>query len=295
MAIRPICEPVILPPGATLRAERIRHPAHARATEPFPHVHDVCEFVVFHDVTGSFIANGRRYPLSPGSIAYVPSMEVHDFTLDAGPKDWVLVQIDAISAEALAREPGFERLAHPFCVRPDGVLGERIAGIADWIAGIDAADLLASPLVKVLVTAIIHSPGIEGEPIARRKTGVDRLRPALDRLRNDPAHPATIEEAAQLCHLSPAYFSRHFKRILGMAYSDYVRTHRLHLAARHLLASDITVAELAYNLGFSTPSHFTAVFGRRFGVTPRAYRLARRLGVAVRPKETPQRGIARSC
>ncbi len=276
MPIRPICEPVILPPGATLRAERIRHPAHAHATEPFPHVHDVCEFVVFQQVTGSFIANGLRYPLSPGSIAYVPSMEVHDFTLDAGPKDWVLVQIDAISAEALARQPGFERLAHSFCVRPDGALGERIAGIADWLAGLDPADPLASPLIKVLVTAIVHAPGIAGERTARRETGVDRLRPALDRLHRDPARPATLEEAAQRCHLSPAYFSRQFKRTLGMAYGDYVRTHRLHLAARRLLESDVTVAELAYGLGFSTPSHFTAVFGRRFGVSPSAYRLMSR-------------------
>jgi AraC-like DNA-binding protein len=276
MPIRPICEPVILPPGATLRAERIRRPAHAHATEPFPHVHDVCEFVVFHDVAGSFIANGCRYPLSPGSIVYVPSMEVHDFTLDAGAKEWVLVQIDAISAEALARQPGCERLAYPFCARPDGVLGKRIADIANWLAGLDAADPLVSPLVKVLVTAIVHTPGIKGEPTTRRETGVDRLRPALDRLRRDPAHPATLEEAAQLCHLSPAYFSRQFKRTLGVTYGDYVRTHRLHLAARRLLESDITVAELAYDLGFSTPSHFTAVFGRRFGVSPRAYRLVSR-------------------
>lgn len=276
MPIRPICEPVILPPGATMRAERVRHPAHAQATEPFTHVHDVCEFVVFHHVAGIFIANGRRYPLSPGSIAYVPSMEVHDFTLDAGSKDWVLVQIDAISAEALARQPGFERLAHSFCVRPEGVLGERIAGIADWLAGLDPADSLVSPLIEVLVTAIVQAPGIAGERTARRETGVDRLRPALDRLHRDPARHATLEEAAQQCHLSPAYFSRQFKRTLGMAYGDYVRTHRLHLAARRLLESDITVAELAYDLGFSTPSHFTAVFGRRFGVSPSAYRLVSR-------------------
>lgn len=276
MPIRPICEPVMLPPGAALRAERIRQPAHAPATEPFPHVHDVCELVVFLEVAGSFTAGGHVYPLSPGSIVYVPSMEIHDFTLDAGAKDWVLVQIDAISAEALARQPGLERLARPFCARPGRLLGERIAGIADWVAGLDAADPLAPQLAKVLVMAIVQSPVIEGEPTARRETSVDRLRPALDRLRRDPAHPATLEEAARLCHLSPAYFSRQFKRTLGMAYGDYVRTHRLHLAARRLLTSGVTVAELAYDLGFSTPSHFSAVFGRRFGVSPRAYRLASR-------------------
>lgn len=276
MPIRPICEPVELPPGATLRAERVRHPAGAPATEPFPHVHDVCEIVVFHRVAGSFLAGGRRYPLMPGAIVHVPSMEAHDFALDAGAKDWVLVQIDAISAEALMRQAGLERLAHAFCAQPGPTLGERIAAIANWLADLDIADPMAPRLAEALVMAIVRSPVIDGDKTAPRETGVDWLRPALDRLRRDPANPATLAEAARLCHLSPSYFSRRFKRTLGLAYGDYVRTHRLHLAARRLLSSDITVAELAYDLGFSTPSYFTALFGRRFGVTPRAYRLANR-------------------
>jgi AraC-like DNA-binding protein len=48
------------------------------------------------------------------------------------------------------------------------------------------------------------------------------------------------------------------------------------MAARRLLSGDSGIAEIAYGLGFATPSHFAASFHARFGVSPRAYRQAHR-------------------
>lgn len=274
LPMRPICEPVELAPGATVLAERVVHGADAAATDPFPHYHDVCELVVFGRVGGAFIADGRRYPLAPGCIAYAPSMQQHDFSLAPGARDWVLIQIDPVTAEELARCPGLERLAHPFCAHPDPQLRARIASLADWLADLDADDGLVPGLVELLTAAAARAPVIDGEPTSVQKPGFERLRPAIDRLRVDPAHPPSLEEAASLCGLSPAYFSRRFGRQLGMPYGDYVRTYRLHMAARHLLSSDAAIAAIAYRLGFATPSHFSATFHARFGVSPRTYRQA---------------------
>ena len=72
-----------------------------------------------------------------------------------------------------------------------------------------------------------------------------------------------------------------------MAWSDYVRTHRLHLASRQLLETDQGVADLAWRLGFTTPSHFADLFRRRFGMSPRAYRAAGRGGGGNRNASHP--------
>jgi AraC-like DNA-binding protein len=114
-----------------------------------------------------------------------------------------------------------------------------------------------------------------GSPEADRDR-VDRLRPAIEHLRRHPALPHAAVEAAALCSLSAAYFSRRFRQEMGLAWSDYVRTHRLHLASRYLLESDQGVADIAYQLGFATPSHFADLFRRRFGTSPKHYRAARR-------------------
>jgi AraC-like DNA-binding protein len=273
---RPICEPVELRPGAGLRVEHVRQGPGSPATAPFPHFHDVHELVLFGEVSGHFIAEGRRYTLTPGCVAFVPSMCQHDYALGPGRRDWVLIQIDAIAGETLGQAPGLERLAGPFCARPDPTLRDRLLMLAQWLTGLRAADALALPIVELLLRALVRAPGIEGEALTASRDRLDRLRPALDRLRRDPAHAPSLEQAAALCALSPAYFSRRFRQQIGLAWSDYVRTHRLHLASRSLLEGDQGIAEIAYRLGFATPSHFGELFHRRFGMTPKAYRQAGR-------------------
>lgn len=280
---RPICEPVELLAGARLRVQRVRQGLGTPVTAPFPHFHDVHELVLFGEVRGDFLAEGRRYPLSPGCVAFVPSMRQHDFTLGPGPRDWVLLQVDATAGEVLAHRPGLERLAHAFCAQPGAALRQRIGVLSDWLVESGGDDPLAMPLVEPLLHAAVRAPAIEGEKLPADADRLDRLRPAIERLRRDPAHAPSAEEAAALCALAPAYFSRRFRQQVGLAWSEYVRTHRLQLASQRLLDSDRTVGDIAYGLGFSTPSHFGELFHRRFGMTPMEYRRAGRARHAGSP------------
>ncbi len=273
---RPICEPVELQPGAPVRVERISQGRKALRTEPFVHFHDVHELVLFGRVAGHFDVEDRRYALASGSIAFIPSMRQHDFALAAGPRDWVLVQIEAAAGEALACVPGLECLREPFCARPGRGLRHRLELLADWLADIDAADPLALPTAELLLRAAIRAPMVKGQKLAGDVLGLQRLRPAIDSLRRHPADAPGAEQAAELCALSPAYFSRRFKQQVGMSWSDYVRTHRLHLASRRLLETGQSIAVIAGELGFATPSHFGELFLRRFGMTPGEYRRAGR-------------------
>lgn len=269
---RPICEPVELLPGAPVRLARIRQGRGVGASEPFVHFHDVHELVLFGNVSGHFIADDCRYALSPRSVAFIPSMRHHDFALGPGPRDWILLQLDAIAGEALSRLTGLDALKHPFCTRPNREQHARLIQLVDWLCELDAADPLALPMVELLLRLAVRAPAIHGEKLVTGSGGLHRLRPAIDRLRREPAHAPSAEQAAELCALSPAYFSRRFKQQVGMSWSDYVRTHRLHMASRRLLETQQSVASIAYDLGFSTPSHFGELFHRRFGMTPKDYR-----------------------
>lgn len=277
---RPICEPVELPSGAPMRVERLVQGAAARRSEPFVHFHDVHELVLFGRVAGHFDADGRRYALTPGCIAFIPSMRQHDFSLAPGRRDWILVQVDAAAGEALARSAGLERLRRPFCARPDAALRRRLHALAEWLLDIPAADPLALPLCELLLRAVVGATLDAGARKPGGSDGLRRLRPAIDSLRARPASAPAAERAAQLCAMSPAYFSRRFKQQVGMPWSDYVRTHRLHLASRRLLETDQAIAAIAGELGFATPSHFGELFRQRFGMTPGAYR---RIGRSRRP------------
>lgn len=271
---RPISEPVELAPGAPLRAERIRQGHDAATSEPFVHFHDVHELVLFGQVTGHFDTENHRYPLAPHSLAFIPSLHQHDFALARGPRDWTLVQIEAAAGDPLLAAPGLEHLRQPFCAQPGADLGRRLGQLADWLVTLAPDDPLALPLAGLLLRAVARAPAIEGKVLTADTPGLHRLRPAIDRLRRDPASAPGAERAAALCALSPAYFSRRFKQQVGMSWSDYVRTHRLHLARRRLLDTDQSIAAIASELGFATASHFGELFHRRFGMTPGEYRQA---------------------
>lgn len=271
---RPICEPVELAPRAPVRVERIRQGSEAMASDSFVHFHGAHELVLFGRVGGHFDTEDRRYVLAPGCVAFIPSMRQHDFLLEVGPRDWVLVQVAAAAGETLAHTPGLERLHQPFCGQPGQLLLQRMTMLADWLLGLDAADPLVLPLAELLLRAATLAPTVAGEKLAANARGLQRLRPAIDRLRHQPADAPGAEQAAVLCAMSTAYFSRRFKQQVGMSWSDYVRMHRLHLAGQRLLETEQSIAAIASGLGFATPSHFGDLFLHRFGMTPGEYRRA---------------------
>src|SRR5690606_23608284 len=163
-----------------------------------------------------------------------------------------------------------------FCARATGTLASRIAGLGDWLHDAGGEAAIAQPLAQALLCAAAAAPALEATSEDGGGDTLRRLRPAIERLREDPANAPGAEQAAAPCALSPAYFSRRFHRQLGMAWSEYVRTHRLHLASQWLLESDRSAAAIAVALGFSTPSHFGELFRQRFGLSPHAYRRAGR-------------------
>jgi AraC-like DNA-binding protein len=102
-----------------------------------------------------------------------------------------------------------------------------------------------------------------------------RLRPALERLHARPEAPLSLADAATACSMSAGYFSRCFKAATGQSFSDYAADYRLLLGAHRVLAADEPISRIAFAAGFANPSHFTARFTARFGMSPRAYRRAR--------------------
>jgi AraC-like DNA-binding protein len=285
MVLRPICEPVELPIGASVIAERVRVAPDAPGIGSFMHFHDLAELVLFGEVRGEFIADGRRHRLQPGSIVFVPSMRHHDYALERGAMQWLLVQIDPYIVETLALATGLESLGRPFCVTPDRRSGSRVEMLGEWLLeaanGPGSSDELER-IVELLLIAAAQVPPVEPVGCPGAVAGTERLLPALERLRTAPAEPLTLDCAATACRLSPTYFSRRFRQLFGMTFSDYSRIYRLHLAARRLVGSGAAISEIAFSVGFSSPAHFTARFRERFGMTPREYRASARARAGTR-------------
>jgi AraC-like DNA-binding protein len=86
--------------------------------------------------------------------------------------------------------------------------------------------------------------------------------------------PLDVRSLARVAGLSPAHFSREFRRVFGESPHRYLLTRRMERAAALLRTTDRSVADICAMVGLSSVGSFTSSFRRTFGVTPVAYRAA---------------------
>jgi AraC-like DNA-binding protein len=84
--------------------------------------------------------------------------------------------------------------------------------------------------------------------------------------------PLDVPALARAAHLSPAHFSREFRRAFGETPHQYLLTRRLERAAALLRNTDRAIVEICLAVGLRSVGSFTTSFGRAFGLSPAAYR-----------------------
>ncbi|MHB8234521.1 MAG: helix-turn-helix domain-containing protein [Solirubrobacteraceae bacterium] len=84
--------------------------------------------------------------------------------------------------------------------------------------------------------------------------------------------PLAVRDLAGAAGLSPAHFSREFRRAFGEAPHAYLLTRRLERAAALLRHTDRSVMEICLSVGLQSVGSFTTSFTRTYGLSPTAYR-----------------------
>jgi len=84
--------------------------------------------------------------------------------------------------------------------------------------------------------------------------------------------PLDVPTLAHAAKLSPAHFSREFRRAFGETPHQYLLTRRLERAAQLLRTTDRSVADICLTVGLTSVGSFTTSFGRAYGMSPTAYR-----------------------
>ena len=80
--------------------------------------------------------------------------------------------------------------------------------------------------------------------------------------------PISLDELAYLSGRSLSSFKREFQDIYGESPARWIREKRLSKAQQMLRSSSLSVADVAYSLGFENPTHFSRIFKQQYGYAP---------------------------
>jgi AraC family transcriptional regulator len=229
------------------------------------HEHANAFFNLVLEGTYTEVCGSRTRTRGPSTLALHPSGEAHADHW-RGPGGRVFhVEIPPSRQEQV-------RAYSPVLDSP----GDFHSGLPIWLATRLYQEHLRNDDVSPLVMA-----GLVLEVLAecsRRRTGDSERKPprwlqqVRELLQDRFAENLTHEVVAAAAGVHPVHLARVFRRHCGCTLGDYVRKLRVDFAARQLIATDESLAGIAFAAGFSDQSHFTRTFNRQTGMTPAAFR-----------------------
>ncbi len=125
----------------------------------------------------------------------------------------------------------------------------------------------AAHLVALLLDEIQNMPG------SRHHLSMPedpRLQRVCNAILERPSNPRDIDEWAAIAGMGRRTFTRAFRRETGVGFAMWRQQARL-MEAVALLSCGIPIAQVAFEVGYDSPSSFSAMFRRAFGVSPSQY------------------------
>ena len=137
-----------------------------------------------------------------------------------------------------------------------------------------ATDYIEKPidigLVKSLIQKIVDSNG--GEIDSANGSARDKIKRVKTYIERNVMKKVELEDVAKLVYITPKYLSRLFKDQTGVNFCDYKLSIKMKEAQKLLAKSNLSIEQIAYNLGYANVESFTRIFHQRTKKTPSQYR-----------------------
>lgn len=128
-----------------------------------------------------------------------------------------------------------------------------------------------APLVQreILYRVLTGPLGPRLRALAHTDGATRRVGRVIEQLTRRFAEPLSIDELAELAHMSPSTLHLRFKQLTALSPLQFQKTLRLQQARRLMLADGLDAANAAHRVGYESPSQFSREYRRLFGAPPR--------------------------
>jgi AraC-like DNA-binding protein len=258
------------------------------------HWHDYFELALVLDGSGAFVFGRQSIPVSPGDILLIDDTQPHAAVPDEGVAMRMLLVLfrPELIAGPAGRELDLGYLA-PFRAEtraatrrvPGGT--EQARSVAALLHELRATWERRDPSELHLVDAtlrralaLLHRPSEwvgagSARAVDAARAAADRreqIRPVLAYVNGHCRDSITLDDIADLVHVSPSRVRHVFKDVTGVSFKEYVTQVRVAEAKRLLLSTDLSVADVAHAVSYTNLHQFYKVFYRSCAMSPGEYR-----------------------
>ncbi len=117
--------------------------------------------------------------------------------------------------------------------------------------------------IREICTALETGSQKESERVVSR---------VLDYIRDHFAEDISLDDVSRMVDISPYYFSKLFKREMGVNFIEYLTDLRIQKAKEYMANPKYSIKEVCSMCGYSDPNYFSRIFRKYVGVSPSEYR-----------------------
>jgi AraC family transcriptional regulator len=145
---------------------------------------------------------------------------------------------------------------------------------SDLLAGHPIGHLFGESLAIALAAQLLQHHAVWKVQLPSERRGLPdyRLDQAIEFIESHLKQSFTLTQVAEALDMSMYHFCHQFKQSTGIAPHKYITRRRLEQAKQLLRHSQLSITDIAFQVGFATPSAFTRLFRRMMGITPKEYR-----------------------
>lgn len=291
-----------------LQRERIFKPNHpifvSRVVESFylsMHTHDFVEIVYCAEGTGFHHIEDEVLPVKRGDLFLLPVGVRHVFRPASADKDRLLVVYNCVFPYELIEElsglvsfdPQFLKIFQPVDQTPklwsyfqdeNGELYELLERLYTEYSVKESGyiDMLKGLFIQLLITLQRHLL-LTGPRENQHRPG--KFHELIRYVEDHCNEHISLAELAERSELSVSHFQRHFKKISGQTFLNFLQNCRIQRCCRMLLKTDHSIEFIANSIGYQDMKFFNKLFKKKTGVTPRQYR---NTGRETNPHESPK-------